>query len=139
MNDIRKYINIHPGRIIEKKLASMHISQSELATRVCVTPQELNSIIKGRRNIPTKLSLRIEKELSIEEGFLSHLQLLNSIEKIKKESLPQMAPPNIRRILFWDTDFDEINWGYSKKFVIKRVHQYGTLREIQTINEYYGI
>lgn len=139
MENVRKYINVPPGKLVARQLKEKRLSQAELALRIGVAPQELNAIIKGRRGLPIELSLRIEKELSFDEGFLSQLQLLNTLEKIKRESLQKMTPPNIRRILFWDTDFDAINWSYSKNFIIKRVEQYGTEAENQEIRRYYGL
>lgn len=139
MENIRKYINIPPGKLIARQLLSKQMTQAELARRICIAPQELNAILKGRRGLPVELALRIEKELSFEEGFLSYLQVLNTIERIKRESVPLCKPPKIRRILFWDTDFDKINWTQSKNFVLKRVEQYGTSDEIDTVRRYYGI
>lgn len=139
MENIRKYINIPPGKLIAYQLVAKQMSQAELSRRICIAPQELNAILKGRRALPVELALRIEKELSFEEGFLSYLQLLNNIERIKRKSMPLREPPKIRRILFWDTDFDKINWEQSKDFVMKRVEQYGTISEIDTVRRYYGI
>jgi len=85
MEEVRKYINIPPGKIILRRLETNKITQSELARRVGIASQELNAIIKGRRGLPLDISLRIETELSLAEGFLSQLQLLNAIERIKKD------------------------------------------------------
>lgn len=139
MENINKYINIPPGKVIMRKLQSIHMTQVELASKIEIAPQELNAIIKGRRGLPIDLSLKIEKILSFEEGFLSKLQLLNTIETIKKKSEKEMVPPNIRKILFWDSDFNNINWQQSKKYVIHRVEQYGTADEINEIKKYYGL
>lgn len=44
-----------------------------------------------------------------------------------------------RRILFWDTDFDKIDWGKSRNFVIARVIERGNREEQEEIARFYGI
>lgn len=41
------------------------------------------------------------------------LQGYYEVEQCKKNRLSSLITgiPNIRRILFWDTDFDKIDWG----------------------------
>ena len=128
-----------PGRIIERKIKAEGRSQTDLASKLNVSPQELNAIIKGRRGIPLELSLKIDKELSLTEGFLSRLQLMNAINEIKRKSERLENPPKVRRILFWDTDFDKIDWGGCRKYVLDRIEMYGTREEIDEIHEYYGL
>ncbi len=45
---------------------------------------------------------------------------------------------NLRRSLFWDTDFDKIDWDFNAQAVIDRVLQMGTLEEFKEILKYYG-
>lgn len=40
--------------------------------------------------------------------------------------------------LFWDTKVDKINWIRNKKWVIKRVFEYGNEQEIKEIIRFYG-
>lgn len=44
----------------------------------------------------------------------------------------------IRRILFWDTRFDLIDWEQHKRAVIKRVFQRGNEQEKDEITRFYG-
>lgn len=44
-----------------------------------------------------------------------------------------------RRILFWDTDFDKIDWGKNRNFVIARVIERGNREEQEEIARFYGI
>lgn len=138
MEDIRKYINIPVGKIISRRLAALGMTQADLAGRTGYAPQALNAIIKCRRSLPLDLSLRIERELSLEEGLLARIQLQNVIEETKRRALPHMDPPHVRRIIFWDTDFDRIDWARCRDYVIERVRQYGSSEEITEIMQYYG-
>jgi hypothetical protein len=40
--------------------------------------------------------------------------------------------------LFWDVDFDSIDFDSYPSFVIERVAQHGTLKEWNAITDYYG-
>ena len=40
--------------------------------------------------------------------------------------------------LFWDTKIEKINWIRNKKWVIKRVFEYGNDLEIKEIIHFYG-
>jgi len=40
--------------------------------------------------------------------------------------------------LFWDTDYNSINWDENARFVIERVVMYGTVEDWNTILKYYG-
>lgn len=55
------------------------------------------------------------------------LQGYYEVEQCKKNRLSSLITgiPNIRRILFWDTDFDKIDWGKNRNFVIARVIERG--------------
>ncbi len=47
--------------------------------------------------------------------------------------------PTLRRSLFWDVDFNGIQWGKNYRFVIERVLERGTFDEWQEIKWYYGM
>ena len=79
--------------------------------------------------------------MGYEEGFLSILQSYYEIKQYKEKELANLytGSPNIRKILFWDTDFDKINWGKYKKAVIQRVLERGSKEEIEKIRKFYGL
>jgi hypothetical protein len=101
----------------------------------------INAIIAGRRSLSVELALKIEKAMGYDEGFLAQLQTLFDIEKIKREWLKTQhkTAPNIRRIVFWDTDFDKIDWNRYRSFVIQRVLTRGSEDERREISRFYGI
>ncbi len=87
----------------------------------------------------TALSLKIEKALGMEEGYLMILQIYNEIEKEKKKQNTRHPDLSIiRKILFWDTSFDKIDWEKHKRSIIKRVFQRGNEEEKKEITRFYG-
>ncbi|NDV80296.1 HigA family addiction module antitoxin [Dysgonomonas sp. 511] len=132
---------IHPGKLIERDLKKMHLSQRALAEDTSIQYQTINAIIAGRRNLTTQQALSIEKIMGYEEGFLSILQAFYEIKQYKDKEYNKQytSPPHIRKSLFWDTDFDKINWGKYKKAVITRVLERGNKEEQEEIICYYNL
>lgn len=131
----------HPGKVIGYDIKKTHTSQNALASNIGVTKQMINAIISGRRSLSVELALKIEKELGYDEGFLAQLQTLFDIEKVKSEwsKTRYKNAPDIRRNLFWDYDFDNLDWGRYQKAIIHRVLTRGTQDEQCEIARYYDI
>lgn len=132
---------IHPGRIIDRDLRKRHLSQRAFAASIGEHSQSLNAVITGRRNLTTEMALKIEQAFGYEEGFLLTLQAFYEIAAYKNRMMSESVSgiPNIRRSLFWDTDFDEIDWGRYKNTVIARVLERGNDAEKLEIARFYGI
>lgn len=47
--------------------------------------------------------------------------------------------PNLSRTLFWDVDFDQIDWPNRAQFVIERVLERGWLADWHETKRYYGL
>lgn len=79
--------------------------------------------------------------MGYEEGFLSILQSYHDIKQHKDKEFALLYPeaPKIRKIIFWDTDFNKINWGKYKRSVIERVLERGTKDEINEIKKFYNL
>ncbi len=45
---------------------------------------------------------------------------------------------NIRKVIFWDTSFDKIDWNKNKRAIIKRILERGNNIEINEIISFYG-
>lgn len=136
---MNKYKGIHPGVVLDRELLKRGLKQRPFAISIGEHPQTFNAILKGRRNLPTALALKIEKELSLKEGDLVMLQAYFDIEKEKSKFIHET--PNleiIRKILFWDTDFQKIDWQKNYKAVIKRVFERGNEEERKEITRFYG-
>ena len=44
----------------------------------------------------------------------------------------------LSKAIFWDTDYDSIDWEKNARYVIERVLMYGTIEDWRTIQGYYG-
>jgi len=135
-NDALK--GISPGKYLGHRLKKIGLSQIQLAENVGEHPQTINAIIKGKRRIPTSLSMKIEEYLDLEEGFIAVMQVFYDYQQIKTQLSMKRDAPNVRRILFWDVDFDSIDWRQNRDFVIKRVLDRGSEEEILEIQRYYA-
>ena len=132
---------MHPGALIKHELNRKKISQRKFAASINEHWQILNAVINEKRGISLATALKVEKEFGYDEGFLMILQVYYDIEKRKQKQIRSTLKgvPAIRRIIFWDTDFDSIDWAASKESVISRVLERGTEEEIAEIARYYGM
>lgn len=132
---------MHPGALIKHELNRKKISQRKFAASIDEHWQILNAVINEKRGISLGTALKVEEELGYDEGFLMILQVYYDIEKLKQKQIRSTLKgvPAIRRIIFWDTDFDSIDWAASKESVISRVLERGTEEEIAEIARYYGM
>ncbi len=132
---------MHPGALIKHELAKKKISQRKFAAAINEHWQILNAVINEKRGISLLTALKVEKELGYQEGFLMIMQVYHDIEKQKLKELrcTLNGVPAVRRSLFWDTDFDSIDWAASKESIISRILSRGTEEEIAEIARYYGI
>jgi len=129
---------LHPGRFIDRELKKLKISQRQLAISINEHPQTINSIINTKRNLNTKLALKIEEKLGFEEGFLMTLQVHYDIKQAKFDKNYKPDLSKLSKSTFWDTTFDRIDWKLMKRAVITRVFAYGTEEEQQEIIRFYG-
>lgn len=137
---LERFKGIHPGIILERELKKRAIKPSPFALSIDTHRQIFNAIIKGKRGIPIPLSLKVDKALGIEEGTFALLQTYYDIERAKDTVLHDEKPNlNIlRKILFWDTDMNKIDWQKQSKAVIQRVFERGSQEEQNEITRFYG-
>jgi plasmid maintenance system antidote protein VapI len=114
---------IHPGVFIGKELKKRKIPSGKFAIAISEYPQTLSAIINGRRSVNLPLSLKIEKKLGYDEGFLMTLQLYYDIKILKQEESAKHKPDlsKFRKVIFWDTDIEKNDWTKNKRAVIERV------------------
>ena len=58
-------------------------------------------------------------------------------EKISN-TLPNKDKPVFERRIFWDVDFDKIDYDLRAAFVIERVFERGDVQDIRNCRRYYG-
>jgi addiction module HigA family antidote len=129
---------IHPGKMVEGELKKRNINNRQFALMIDEYPQTLGAIINGKRRMNVDLSLKIEKELEMEEGFLMTLQVFYDIKESKKDVNYKPDLSKLRKVTFWDTTFDRIDWKQNMVAVIKRVFSRGTEVEQEEIIRFYG-
>lgn len=49
------------------------------------------------------------------------------------------ANMNLSRVLFWETNYDAIDWDKNVRYVIERVVTYGNMSDWNAIRAYYGM
>ncbi len=140
-NRIEIVKGVHPGKFIERDLKKKHLSQRALAEQTSIAYQTINATIAGRRSLTVEQALKIEIALGYEEGFLAILQTYYEIKEFKERALANQFGhcPHIRKSLFWDADFDRINWAKYKKAVVKRVFERGNQSEMDEIKQFYNL
>ncbi len=130
---------IHPGLFLEYELKQRGLKKGVFAHSVHEHPQTMVAIIKGKRKMNTRLAMKIEKQLGIDEGFLMILQVYYEIAREKsKQQILKPDLPLLRPVLFWDTDINSIDWVKQKRAVIKRVFERGNQQEKDEVIRFYG-
>lgn len=51
---------VHPGESLREAIEALGISQAEFARRIEVTPPFVSALLAGRKNIGTRLALKLE-------------------------------------------------------------------------------
>lgn len=51
----------------------------------------------------------------------------------------QKQPPQLSKVLFWDTAYDRIDWTHKARYVIERVVMFGTVSDWRAIQQFYGM
>lgn len=134
------YKGIPAHKVLAFTISQMGYTQAEFAKIIEIRPQILNAIIKGHRQIPLETCLKIDDALGFEKGAFAFIQLQNRIDAINEKNRPVYhGKPNIRKVVFWDCDFDNLDWSKYKEFIIKRVMEYGNSEEKNEIKNFYGI
>ena len=140
MKDINLLKGIHPGIILERELKKRKLRKGPFAMSINEYPTIISDITNGKRKMNTDLALRIEQALGIEEGFFMILQVLYDIKEIKENKSKDYKPDlsRFRKVIFWDTDINKINWLDQKRAIIQRIYERGNDEEKAEIIRFYG-
>lgn len=136
-----QYHHIPCGAVIGRIMSKEHLTQRELANRAGIPYQRINDFIANRRKISPEVSLKLEKALNIDNKcFFYQIQtnheIFTAIMQLSEKHHPNLS--KFRKALFWDTDFNNIDWNKNSKWVIKRVFEYGNDKEIKETIKFYG-
>ena len=137
--ELDKIKGIHPGLILKRELNLRGIRSSELADSINIHKQTISAILNQRRGINPDISIKLSQQFNIDEDYFMLLQASYDVKKAsnaKSKTHPNIS--NFRKVIFWDTDIDKIDWDKNKRSVIKRVLERGNKKEIDEIISFYG-
>lgn len=137
MDIIKAYQGIYPGKIISREIRKRGLTQRMLANAVGAHFQTLNAIIRGRRQIPTELSFKLDRLFGFQYGTLLVLQAYYLGAQYTEEA--SMSHPTIRKVVFWDVDMSNLDWERHKDFIVRRVNSRGSQSEKEQVAAYYGL
>ena len=136
---LTKIKGVHPGAILRRELKIQGLRGSELASSINEHKQTISAILNKRRDINPKLSIKLSKRFSVDEDYFMILQASYDV-KITIESEIKNTPNinNIRKVIFWDTDINKIDWDKNINSIVKRILERGNQKEINEIISFYG-
>lgn len=136
---LNKIKGIHPGDLLKWELKNQNLSGSELALKIGEHKQTLSAIIHKKRGINPGLSIKLAKAFHVEEDYFMLLQASYDVKvKVEMEKKSKPNTKNIRKALFWDTDFQKLDWIKNKRAIIKRILERGNKTEIEEMISFYG-
>lgn len=137
--EIIKIKGIHPGLILQREIKRQNIKSSHLAIRIKEHKQTISAIINQKRGVSAELSIKLASYFNTEEDYFMMLQASYDV-KTRLAAHQQKTPNlnNIRKVLFWDTSFNTIDWQKNKRAIIQRVLERGNAKEIKEIIAFYG-
>ena len=135
------YHHIPCGAVLDRIRTKEHLTQRELASRSEIPYQRINDFIANRRRISPENSLKLEKALGVDyQCFFYQIQtnyeIFLATSHISEQ--PQPDKSRFRKALFWDTDFETLDWQRNAEWIIQRVFEYGNENEIKEAIRYYG-
>ena len=137
--ELTKIKGVHPGAVLRRELKIQGLKGSQVARSIDEHKQTISAILNKRRDINPKLSIKLSKQFNVEDDYFMLLQASYDV-KLATESEVKRTPNinKIRRVIFWDTTFDKIDWDKNRSAIIKRILERGNKTEINEIISFYG-
>lgn len=60
---------VHPGEVLQDELKEIGLTQTALATHICVLPKTVNEICRGKRGISAEMAMKLSKALGASPQF----------------------------------------------------------------------
>lgn len=137
--EIHKIAGIHPGLILKRELNRRGLKNVELASALNEHAQTIGAIINGKRKINPQLSIKLGEYFNMPSDYFMQLQASHEVKKHRSRGFRKTPDLNIlRKILFWDTNIETIDWENYKDSVIHRVFERGNDQEKKEIIRFYG-
>ncbi len=114
--ELSKIKGIHPGAILKREIKLQGLKNYEFADSINEFAQTISAILKEKRGINPNLSIKLGRKLDVDDDYFMLLQASYDVKKANTHFQDDTPDQNkIRKILFWDTDFDKIDWIKNKK------------------------
>ena len=137
--ELTKIKGVHPGAILRRELKIQGLKGIELASTIDEHKQTISAILNKRRDINPKLSIKLSKQFNVDEDYFMLLQASYDVKRMSKSEMKRTPNiNNIRKVIFWDTTIDKIDWNKNRKAIIKRILERGNTTEINEIISFYG-
>lgn len=101
----------HPGELIKDEIEYRKLTQKELAKKMGISLNTLNSIINGRANITMQIAVKLEEVLDISANYWLRLQIKYEIDTLRirhKREINKANISNERKKDFFKTIFSNI-------------------------------
>lgn len=136
---IERIKGMHPGAVLKWALNKYNIQASQLSEEISEHKQTLSAILNEKRGVNPSLSIKLGAYFKIKPEYFMLIQAEYEVRcAINAQSENDQLPkPNIRKVIFWDTDFDKLDWRKNKKAIIERVKERGNQKEIEEVLKYY--
>lgn len=137
--ELSKIKGVHPGALLKREIKLRDMKNYEFADFIGEYPQTLSAILKGKRGINANLSIKLGEKLDVDKDYFMMLQASYDVKKADISNRDKVPNKEVfRRVLFWDADFDKIDWTNNRRAIIKRVFERGNELEINEIIRFYG-
>lgn len=133
--------NLPTGAVLNRILVKKKFNQRQLAERSGILYQRICDYIANRRRITVEASLKLEQALGVDiAGFFYRIQANHDIytQMNKQTSAYHPDLSLYRKALFWDTSIERLDWKQNRRWIIRRVFEYGSDSEIQETIRFYG-
>ncbi len=133
--------NLPTGAVLNRILVKEKFNQRQLAERSGILYQRICDYIANRRRITIEASLKLEQALGVGiAGFFYRIQTNHDIYTQMNRQMSDYHPDlsHYRKALFWDTSIDRLDWRQNRRWIIRRVFEYGSDSEIRETIRFYG-
>ena len=138
---IERIKGMHPGTVLKWALNKYNIHASQLSEEISEHKQTLSAILNEKRGVNPSLSIKLGSYFKIKPEYFILIQAEYEVQcAINAQSENDQLPkPKIRKVIFWDTDFEKLDWRKNKKAIIARVKERGNQKEIEEVLKYYKL
>lgn len=128
-----------PYALIEWLLKRQGCTLEELSLQGGISMEELQAILNKEKEIDSYLSESLGRFFGADRDYFLKVQKQWNKE-LEYQKLPKPTPnlANIRPVVFWDGDFNKIDWIRYEKGIIQRIFERGNELEKQEIIAFYG-